>query len=134
MEALFEELNYPSAARLKKVLKERGIAFDPKDVDKLVKGESVRQVQQARPRALGKIWSEDLNDRWFCDLIDMTSSPFKGKQYILVVQDVFSRKMWAEALDNKTSGEVKDAFAKILSEADVKPRTLTSDSGSEFFW
>jgi hypothetical protein len=132
MEALFEELNYPSAARLKKVLKERGIDFDSKDVDKLVKGESVRQVQQARPRALGKIWSDDLNDRWFCDLIDMTSSPFKGKQYILVVQDVFSRKMWAEALDNKTSGEVKDAFAKILSESGVKPRTLTSDSGSEF--
>jgi hypothetical protein len=132
MEALFEELNYPSAARLKRVLKERGLEFDPKDVEKLVKGESVRQVQQARPRALGKIWSKDLHDRYFCDLVDMTSSPFKGKQYILVVQNVFSRKIWGEALENKKQEEVKEAFEKILADVGTKFRSLTSDSGVEF--
>ena len=61
MEAVFEELNYPSAARLKRVLKDRGIPFDPKEVDILVKGESTRQVQAPAPLLTGKIAAKELN-------------------------------------------------------------------------
>ena len=48
MEEVFEELNFPSAARLKKALIARGIPFDANEVDRLVKGEAVRQVQAPR--------------------------------------------------------------------------------------
>ena len=75
MEALFEELNFPSAGRLKKVLKQRGIEFDPKEVDKLVKGESTRQVQAPAPLLTGEIAAKELNSLWFADLIDLTAAP-----------------------------------------------------------
>lgn len=144
IEQIFEELNYPSGPRLKKVLTARGIAFDAKEVDKLVRGESTRQVQAAAPFFKGKIWSADLNDRWFADLIDFTAAPSDGgkrtpleatkdnERYILVVQDVFSRRLWARALKSKRAEEVAGAFGNILRDSGVKPRSLTTDGGSEF--
>ena len=42
-----EELNYPSAVKLKQVLRERGIPHKAKDVDQLLRDEPVRQVQAA---------------------------------------------------------------------------------------
>ena len=144
MEAVFEELNYPSAVRLKRVLKDRGIPFDPKEVDKLVKGESTRQVQAPNPLFRGKIWSTDLNDRWFADLVDFTAAPSDGgkktklepteagEKYILVVQDVFSRRIWARSLYDKQPETVAEAFDDILQKSKVKPRSLTTDGGAEF--
>jgi hypothetical protein len=45
VEEVFEELNYPSSQKLKKVLDSRGIAYDRKEIEKLVRREAVRQVQ-----------------------------------------------------------------------------------------
>ena len=45
VEAVFEELNFPSAPRLKRVLAARGIPFNANEVDRLVRGETTRQVQ-----------------------------------------------------------------------------------------
>ena len=144
VESVFEELNYPSGPRLKRVLQQRGIAFDSKQVDALAKGESTRQVQAAAPLFKGKIWSEDLNDRWFADLIDFTAAPSDGgkktplevtkdnERYILVVQDVFSRRLWARALKSKRAEEVAEAFEGILRDSGETPRSLTTDGGSEF--
>jgi hypothetical protein len=103
VEEVFEELNFPSLQKLKKVLDSRGIAYDKTTIEKLVKSESVRQVQAPTYKFDGKIASRDINDRWFCDLVDFTAAPSdrgkrtgleetkEGEVYILVVQDVFSR-------------------------------------------
>ena len=37
IEEVFEELNFPSSQKLKKVLDSRGIAYDRKEIDKLVR-------------------------------------------------------------------------------------------------
>ena len=52
--------------------------------------------------------------------------------YVLVVQDVFSRFLWTEALVTKTPEEVAKAFEKILQRAGMAPRSLTSDVGPEW--
>ena len=69
IEEVFEELNFPSAPRLKRVLKQRGIAFTAGEVDRLVQGGTTRQVQAPRYKFDGKIAAADLNSRWFADLI-----------------------------------------------------------------
>ena len=51
---------------------------------------------------------------------------------MLVVQDVFSRFLWTDALVNKTPQAVAKAFEEILARAGTKPRSLTSDLGPEF--
>ena len=67
---VFEELNYPSAGVLKRVLKSRGIPFNPKDVEALVKQDVTRQVQAPAYQFRGKIAATNLNSRLFADLID----------------------------------------------------------------
>ena len=144
IEEVFEELNYPSSQKLRRVLDSRGIAYDRKDVEKLVRREAVRQVQAPAYKFDGKIAAHGINDRWFCDLIDFTAAPSdKGKRtglgetkegevYILVVQDVFSRFLWTEALTSKRPEIVAKAFEDIMTRAGAKPKSCTSDLGPEF--
>ena len=144
IEEIFEELNCPSAATLKQVLKRRGIPFKNEDVDRLVKGETVRQVQAPTFKFDGKIASADLNSRLFADLIDFTAAPSDGGQqtglgptkdnerYILVVQRVFDRKIWTRALTNKRSVTVAEAFKEILQDVGATPKKVTTDMGQEF--
>ena len=84
----------------------------------------MRQVQASTYKYDGKIAAGGIGDRWFVDLIDFTAAPSDGgkktslkrtkdnEAYILVVQDVFSRFLWAEALMTKTPEEVAQAFEK----------------------
>jgi hypothetical protein len=144
VEEVFGELNYPSLQKLRKVLDSRGIAYDRKEIEKLVRREAVRQVQAPAYKFDGKIAAHGINDRWFCDLIDFTAAPSdrgkrtglgetkEGEVYILVVQDVFSRFLWTEALTSKQPGVVAKAFEDIMTRAGAKPKSLTSDLGPEF--
>ena len=75
IEGVFDELNFPSSQKLKRVLDSRGIAYDRKEIEKLVRREAVRQVQAPPYKFDGKIAAHDINDRWFCDLIDFTAAP-----------------------------------------------------------
>ena len=136
IENLFEELNFPGAERLKKALKNRGIPFTKEQVDKLVRGETVKQIQRAAPPLKGKVAAPFENSEWQADLIDWTTAPSedvavetksrrrsqKGpekkepEKYILVVQDVFSRKNWTRALVTKQPPEVQQAFKQIVDQ------------------
>jgi len=145
IDAVNEELNFPSLQKLRRVLDKRGIPYNKKSLESMVKREATRQVQAPGYRYNGKIASADIGDRWFADLIDFSAAPSAGtgkktvlrttkddETYILVVQDVFSRFIWTEALMTKTPQEVAKAFEKILQRAGKAPRTLTSDLGPEF--
>ena len=109
-EEVFEELNFPSSQKLRKALDSQGIAYDRKEVEKLVRREAVKQVQKPAYKFDGKIAVHGINDRRFCDLVDFTAAPSDrgkrtgfvetkdGEVYMLVVQDVFNRFLWTEAL------------------------------------
>ena len=136
---VFEELNFPSAPILKRALTRRNIEFDTKEVDALVKGETVRQVQAPTYRYTGKIVSPSLNDLLFADLIDFTAAPSDGgkrvglkptednERYILVVQRVFDRKLYTAALTNKRTETVAEAFKDILASIGAKVRKISTD-------
>ena len=128
-----EELNYPSAAKLKQVLRERGIPHKAKDVDQLLRDEPVRQVQAAATGYNGKIVAKHKDSKWFADLIDFTASPSEsGDKYILCCQDVFSRFLWTRAIKDKKPKTVANAFAEIVGEADTTPGMLKVDQGTEW--
>ena len=136
MEAVVEiarELNYPGSAKVKQVLRQRGIPFVAAEVDEAIKALTVRQVQAPTYKFQGKIAAPNgLYSRFFADLIDFTAAPSStnGEKHILVVQDVFSRKIWTEAMIRKT--ENIDAFQRILGRLDEKVKSCTTDGGSEF--
>ena len=87
IERIYEELNRPSAAKLKIALKKEGVAFATKDIDALTRADTGRQLLAPRQQYKGKIVATDINERWAADLIDFTSTSSKtsGTKYILVV-------------------------------------------------
>ena len=144
IDAVNAELNFPSLQKLRGVLDKRKILYNLKDLERRVKRGTVRHVQAPAYKYDGKIASKELNDRWFADLIDFTAAPSDGgkrtglkttkdgESYILVVQDVFSRFLWTEALVNKTPKEVATAFEHILQRAEAVPRSVMSEFGPDF--
>ena len=63
-----------------------------------------------------------------CDLAEMF--PYEGFKYFLLVIDIFSRKIWCEAIKQKTAIIVRNAFDNILKRANCVPEKLESDKGN----
>ena len=90
---VFEELNRPSEPRLKQVLRQRGIPFDAATVKAVVSRSTEKQLQAPAYRYQGKITATAPNSRWAIDTINLTSRPSKGYRYIVVAQDIFTRRV-----------------------------------------
>ena len=139
---IYEDLNFPSAQVFHKALKRRGIAARLKDVEEFVKSRSERQILAPPPKFEGHIVATYENEKWAADLISFVSRPVKTNEsqyaYILIVQDIFSRYLYARPLTN--TSQTTPAFEEILSEsenrmtdADYKtPAQLETDGGTEF--
>ena len=132
--ALSTELGQLGANKLYLAAQRKGLDISKKAVDDFVRSQGTRQVFRERSKATGKIVATRINDRWAADLIDYASrSTAKGPQYILIVQDIFSRKVWGKALSDKTAESTLAAFREIMREAGKgKPRELDTDDGAEF--
>ena len=128
---LFEELNRPSAQRLKTALRARGIAYDPKVVDAVVSRSTEKQQQAPAYRYTGKIVSPDINARWAMDTINLTSRPSKGQRYIIVAQDIFTRRVFAKASSSVSPQTVGQIFEQLVAQHGV-PKELSTDSGAEY--
>lgn len=134
IERISEELNRPSAAKLKVALKKAGVAFAAKDIHVLTRKDTGRQLLAPRQQDKGKIVATDIDERWAADVIDYTSPPSKksGEKYILVAQNIFSRKVYARALLKNDARTVAAAFKEIVQQAKDSPEQLNTDKGGEF--
>ena len=129
--SMFEELNRPSAARLKTALRARGLAYDPKDVDTVVSRSTEKQQQAPVYKYTGKITATAPNSRWAIDTINLTSRPSKSYRYIVVAQDIFTRRLFAKASERVSPEAVARIFEGFVAEHGV-PRELNSDGGAEY--
>jgi len=139
---IYEELNFPSAQVFHKALKRRGIAARLKDVEDFVQSRTERQILAPPPKYEGHIVATYENERWAADLISFVSRPVKTDAgeyaYILMVQDIFSRYLYARPLTN--TAQTTPAFEEILSESENRmtdadyriPAQLETDGGTEF--
>ena len=133
------KLNYPGVNKLYSHMKANGhrVTFDV--VRAFVERQAERQIfsQPRRARQTeGHVTALDIGDRWMADLADLTAQPSSGDgdppyQYILVVLNVFSKKLWARPLRVKTASTITDAFKEILN-GQSPPKRLDTDAGLEF--
>ena len=134
---LSTHLGHPSASKLYQAVQREKLPISRKAVFDFVHGQSARQVFKPRPKYQGKVTAVEINDRWAADLIDYTAKPSTSKagespyQYILIVQDIFSRKIFVHALRSKSPEVVEQAFASIVHRAGI-PDRLDTDDGVEF--
>ena len=138
---LYEQLSFPSTSVFYKALRRKGIAVRQADVEEIVKSRSERQVSAPPPKYEGNIVAFYINHRWVADLLAFTSRPAKSVDgtytHVLLVQDIFSRYLWAKPLKSVTETTV--AFEIILKDSDDRmvdadpiPDRLDTDGGPEF--
>ena len=87
---------------------------------------------QPPPVYKGNVTSGRIDDRWAADLLSFESRPAtcdKIYRHVLLVQDIFSRYLWAAPLPS--TAWTRSAFEGILDQG-RKPRELNTDGGTEF--
>ena len=137
---LAKNLGYPGVEKLYRAAEREHIFVTRPQVAAFVRAQGQRQVLAPRPKYPGKIVATKINDRWVADLIDYTARPSEESktssispyQYVLIVQDIFSRKLWAVAMRVKDTQTVREAFEHIVRSGAGKPRELDTDNGLEF--
>jgi hypothetical protein len=75
--------------------------------------------------SIGSIWDGDLQD------VKNISKYNDGIQYILVLQNIFSRYLFTAPLKQKMAAEVMKALRSIFAKG-RKPKILRTDKGNEF--
>ena len=139
LKELAKDLGYPGVEKLWRAVERRKLLVTRSQVANFVRAQGQKQVFAPRPRYEGRIVATKVNDRWAADLIDYTARPSQSSiasqapfQYILIVQDLFSRKMRAVALREKTTQTVQQAFEHLVRSGTGVPRQLDTDNGLEF--
>ena len=76
---------------------------------------------------------EGIDSLWDADLIDLANYSVKNDnyRYILLMIDIFSRRVYLRPLKTKNSTDVIYAMTNIFNEG-RRPKTLRTDKGSEF--
>jgi hypothetical protein len=137
LRALNQELGYPGAQKLWAEARRRDIDVTRKAVNEFSSIQGAKQVLRPRPPRQGKVVATEIMDRWAADIIDYNATPSPDPQggdpyqYILIVQDIFSRKLWAHALKSKAPAVAQQAFEAIVRRAGT-PDNLGTDNGNEF--
>ena len=95
-------------------------------MDEFVKSQTPTQLFAKAPKYRGKIIASRPNDRWVMDFIDFSAEPSGELKYIFLVQDIFSRKLWATAFTDKSMSSVVEDLKALFSDYE-KPQELNAD-------
>jgi flagellar motor protein MotB len=131
----YEENNFPSAAKLYKIMKKDDIKITLKQIQEFLSKQEVEQVmKQQNKTKSGHIVAMFPNEWWQIDIfiLEKYYKYNKGFKYIFCVIDIFSRKVYTVAMKTKDEIEVKKAFSKIVASDSIMPVNILSDSDSAF--
>ena len=121
LEKVYRENDYPKATRLLKLARQQPGLEDikKKEVDQFLAQQTSKQVLRKTPplKDKGSFVATRKNEKWYGDLIDSTSRPDGEFRYILVIIDLFTRKLYLENLEQKTVDSVTEAYNKIVKRA-----------------
>ena len=123
---IFEDLNYPSASKLRAAPIKKGFKARLRDVEAFVKSQTPTQLFAKTPKYRGKIIASRPNERWVVDFIDYSAEPSGDYEYILLVQDIFSRKLWATAEKEKVMNVAMERLRALIVDHG-KPAELNAD-------
>jgi hypothetical protein len=125
--SLYDELGRPSAEKFRLALKRRlGMNISVEDVQKIVGLQSERQVLAPPPKYEGKIFSHGIDEKWVADVMVLPAD--SSVTNVLVVQDVFSRFLWAKPMIGQ--GSVIEPMRQIMKVR--KPDVLYTDKETSF--
>ena len=127
---IYRELGFPSAPKFQTALRRRGINISLDNLKELIKTLGSRQIFRPPPQYKGNVAARSIDDRWVADVLSFESRPVEGFTNVLLIQDVFSRFLWATPMGTKK--ETTRAFKTHLNVTGRTCRELNTDKGTEF--
>ena len=113
IEDIYRELGFPNAPKFQTALRKRGINVSLDNLKELIKTLGSRQIFRPPPQYKGNATSRSIDDRWVADVLSFESRPVEGFTNVLLIQDVFSRFLWATPMGSKK--ETTQAFKTHLN-------------------
>ena len=125
---LSEELGMPGQQKLWLEVRKRKIPVSRSQVNEFVQKQAERQVfTQPLPRSEGKTASEDVSARVMLDIVN-----FRTDLMSLFMVNVFTRKVWAVVIKDKSAASVLRAGTALIGRLDEKPKVVSSDDDLGF--
>lgn len=136
IEQVWKDSGYPGAQRLWALLKSKNISVKLKDVQDFVSQQDVAQLHKPAPKdsKSNHITSAGNALDYQADLLDMSkyARSNQSMNWILLVEDIFSRKSFAAPIKTKSPNDVLPALNKAFEELGKPLLTLVTDNGTEF--
>ena len=132
LQPIADRLGTPGAAKLAQAARRAGVRVSKEEIKRFLARKGQKQIFRPLPESKGQTASETPSMRYQMDLVDLKFSASRGKRYILVVVNVYTRQMFAEPIKDKTPPTVADGLEKILQGIGSQPVIISSDKGSEF--
>lgn len=135
LKQIWEDYGYPSLDKLLLILREKDLDFPRKKVKEWIVRQRTYQIHRGQKvNKAGSITTVAPNTEWNADLLFYRGDKGRNKkqEYILLVIDIFTRKMYGASMSNKTPASTVKGFLEIFKEANAVPKVITTDSGTEF--
>ena len=120
--------------RLFDLIKDENTGISKRQIMEWLKKQEIHQLttRTRRSNVIQVTTLKQPNKQIGIDLIDMQNLEYKNYRYIITAIDLFSKKAYAEPLENKKAETVIKAMRKILDDIGEKVSSIRSDNGSEF--
>lgn len=133
IKTIWKKYNYPSKSKLLALVKREGTKATMKDIEKFLNKQNTQQIFSKKVRQKpGHIVSFQPDSRFQMDLVDMSNFATKNKGYkwIMMMVDIFNRKLYAYLMKNKTEENILAVLNKFFDEH--QPDIIMSDNESGF--
>jgi len=134
LEDLYKHYNFPGKKKLYELAKKHGVKATLKAVDEFLSQQKVAQVftQKKQRKKPGHVVAFHPDERYEMDLIDMTnfSRSNGGYGWIMLIIDIFTRKLTAYLLKDKTEPSIIKGLEEFFEDHD--PDVILTDRESGF--
>lgn len=133
----YENYNFPSTDKLYKILKKNNIDVNKNEIKIFIDNQTEQQLTKQtkeNKKNYGHIVSFNPDMNYQIDIFDLSkyASYNKNYKYLFVMIDIFSRKVYVIPMKNKDIISTSKALDKIITDNNLKPITIISDSDSSF--